>query len=229
MSHTHRISWPDSVEWVKTETLCLSASCFISYVTGCWLVRSSLVFFCLLKALLSDFDFEKRVWKMNYVLPQIYHIWVHIFNQTNHWHDRVLVFEVWITLTSVCAFCVYQVLRAAEQSHLWAELVFLYDKYEEYDNAVLTMMSHPTDAWKEGLFKDIIAKVNRSIFHWAVNILCVLPPSLYIFCPPRLPTWSCTINLFPSTWNTNPSYWTTCWPFCLHGWTTAELSPFSAR
>lgn len=58
-------------------------------------------------------------------------------------------------------FCVLrQVLRAAEQSHLWAELVFLYDKYEEYDNAVLTMMSHPTDAWKEGLFKDIIAKVN---------------------------------------------------------------------
>ena len=28
-----------------------------------------------------------------------------------------------------------KVLRAAEQAHLWAELVFLYDKYEEYDNA----------------------------------------------------------------------------------------------
>ncbi|XP_039318335.2 clathrin heavy chain 2 isoform X7 [Saimiri boliviensis] len=52
-----------------------------------------------------------------------------------------------------------QVLKAAEQAHLWAELVFLYDKYEEYDNAVLTMMSHPTEAWKEGQFKDLIAKV----------------------------------------------------------------------
>ena len=52
-----------------------------------------------------------------------------------------------------------QVLRAAEQSHLWAELVFLYDKYEEFDNAIITMMSHPTDAWKEGQFKDIITKV----------------------------------------------------------------------
>lgn len=30
-----------------------------------------------------------------------------------------------------------KVLRAAEQAHLWAELVFLYDKYEEYDNAAL--------------------------------------------------------------------------------------------
>lgn len=53
-----------------------------------------------------------------------------------------------------------QVLKAAEQAHLWAELVFLYDKYEEYDNAVLTMMSHPTESWKEGQFKDFIAKVS---------------------------------------------------------------------
>uniref|UniRef100_H2ZKQ8 Clathrin heavy chain n=1 Tax=Ciona savignyi TaxID=51511 RepID=H2ZKQ8_CIOSA len=52
-----------------------------------------------------------------------------------------------------------KVLRAAEQAHLWAELVFLYDKYEEYDNAVVTMMAHPTDAWKEGQYKDIITKV----------------------------------------------------------------------
>ena len=52
-------------------------------------------------------------------------------------------------------------LRAAEQAHLWAELVFLYDKYEEYDNAVLAMMAHPTEAWREGHFKDIITKVQR--------------------------------------------------------------------
>lgn len=42
---------------------------------------------------------------------------------------------------------------------MWAELVFLYDKYEEYDNAVLTIMAHPTVAWKESLFKDVITKV----------------------------------------------------------------------
>lgn len=50
-------------------------------------------------------------------------------------------------------------LRAAEQAHLWAELVFLYDKYEEYDNAVIAMMNHPTEAWRESHFKDIITKV----------------------------------------------------------------------
>uniref|UniRef100_A0A915HHT2 TOG domain-containing protein n=1 Tax=Romanomermis culicivorax TaxID=13658 RepID=A0A915HHT2_ROMCU len=47
-----------------------------------------------------------------------------------------------------------KVLRAAEQAHLWAELVFLYDKYEEYDNAALTMMQHPSEAWREQHFKE---------------------------------------------------------------------------
>lgn len=103
--------------------------------------------------------------------------------------------------------CDPQVLRAAEQSHLWAELVFLYDKYEEYDNAVLTMMSHPTDAWKEGLFKDIIAKVNKSIFA-RIPSLNVLPAVILIciFCLLRLQMWNCTTNLCLSTWITSPSY-----------------------
>ncbi|XP_029177175.1 clathrin heavy chain-like [Nylanderia fulva] len=52
-----------------------------------------------------------------------------------------------------------KVLRAAEQAHLWAELVFLYDKNEEYDNALLTMMQHPTEAWQDDYFKDVIIEV----------------------------------------------------------------------
>lgn len=52
-----------------------------------------------------------------------------------------------------------KVLRAAEQAHLWSELVFLYDKYEEYDNAAITMMQHPTESWREQHFKEVIAKV----------------------------------------------------------------------
>lgn len=42
---------------------------------------------------------------------------------------------------------------------MWSELVFLYEKYEEYDNAVLAIMAHPTEAWKEGLFKEVMTKV----------------------------------------------------------------------
>lgn len=63
-----------------------------------------------------------------------------------------------------------RVLRAVEQAHLWAQLVFLCDKCEEYDNATLTMINHPTDAWREGQFKDIIAKVRVLTQRW------LLPP-----------------------------------------------------
>ncbi|KAK6313299.1 hypothetical protein J4Q44_G00166460 [Coregonus suidteri] len=84
-----------------------------------------------------------------------------------------------------------KVLRAAEQSHLWAELVFLYDKYEEYDNAVLTMMSHPTEAWKEVQFQDIIAKVaNVELYYKSLSFYLDYKPlltnSLLTILSPRL-------------------------------------------
>ncbi|KAF8763341.1 Clathrin heavy chain like protein [Argiope bruennichi] len=72
-----------------------------------------------------------------------------------------------------------KVLRAAEQAHLWAELVFLYDKYEEYDNAVVTMMSHPTEAWREGHFKEIITKVaNIELYYKAIQFYLDYKPML---------------------------------------------------
>ncbi|XP_047297472.1 clathrin heavy chain 2 isoform X10 [Homo sapiens] len=93
-----------------------------------------------------------------------------------------------------------KVLRAAEQAHLWAELVFLYDKYEEYDNAVLTMMSHPTEAWKEGQFKDIITKVaNVELCYRALQFYLDYKPllinDLLLVLSPRLDhTW--TVSFF---------------------------------
>ncbi|XP_033115342.1 clathrin heavy chain 1 isoform X2 [Anneissia japonica] len=72
-----------------------------------------------------------------------------------------------------------KVLRAAEYAHLWAELVFLYDKYEEYDNAILTMMNHPTDAWRESHFKDIITKVaNIELYYKAIHFYLDYKPML---------------------------------------------------
>ncbi|XP_018326651.1 clathrin heavy chain [Agrilus planipennis] len=72
-----------------------------------------------------------------------------------------------------------KVLRAAEHAHLWAELVFLYDKYEEYDNAVLAMMAHPTEAWREGHFKDIITKVaNIELYYKAIQFYLDFKPLL---------------------------------------------------
>lgn len=72
-----------------------------------------------------------------------------------------------------------QVLRAAEQAHLWPELVFLYDKYEEYDNAIIAMMNHPTEAWKESQFKDIITKVaNIELYYKAIQFYLDFKPLL---------------------------------------------------
>jgi clathrin heavy chain len=84
-----------------------------------------------------------------------------------------------------------KVLRAAEQAHLWAELVFLYDKYEEYDNAIITMMKHPTEAWRENHFKDIITKVaNIELYYKAVQFYLDFKPlllnDLLLVLTPRL-------------------------------------------
>ena len=72
-----------------------------------------------------------------------------------------------------------KVLRAAEVAHLWSELVFLYDKYEEFDNAILTMMAHPTVAWKEGQFKDIVTKVaNIELYYKSLQFYLDYKPLL---------------------------------------------------
>eukprot|EP01134_Creolimax_fragrantissima_P001261 CFRG1261T1 len=55
-----------------------------------------------------------------------------------------------------------KVLRAAEDAHLWKELVFLYTHYDEFDNAANAMMKHPADAWDHAQFKDVITKCGNS-------------------------------------------------------------------
>ncbi|TKR78217.1 hypothetical protein L596_019061 [Steinernema carpocapsae] len=72
-----------------------------------------------------------------------------------------------------------KVLRAAEKAKLYPELVFLYDKYEEYDNAANTMMSHPTEAWREQHFKDVISKVaNVELYYKAMEFYLKFKPML---------------------------------------------------
>jgi clathrin heavy chain len=72
-----------------------------------------------------------------------------------------------------------KVLRAADQAHLWPELVFLYDKYDEFDNAILTIMAHPTEAWREPQFKDIITKVaNIELYYKAIQFYLDFKPML---------------------------------------------------
>ncbi|XP_016386829.1 clathrin heavy chain 1-like [Sinocyclocheilus rhinocerous] len=72
-----------------------------------------------------------------------------------------------------------KVLRAAEQAHLWAELVLLYDKYEEYDNAIMTMMTRPSDAWRDASFKELISKVaNVELYYKSLQFYLDYKPLL---------------------------------------------------
>jgi clathrin heavy chain len=59
-----------------------------------------------------------------------------------------------------------KVIRACEIGHLWKELVFLYVAYDEFDNAVSTIMKQAAEAWDHAQFKDILVKVsNIEIFY----------------------------------------------------------------
>lgn len=46
-----------------------------------------------------------------------------------------------------------------EEYNHWAELVFLYVQYDEYDNAALIMIAHSPTAWEHTHFKDVLVKV----------------------------------------------------------------------
>ncbi|KEI41487.1 uncharacterized protein L969DRAFT_58574 [Mixia osmundae IAM 14324] len=72
-----------------------------------------------------------------------------------------------------------KVIRAAEQAHLWTELVFLYTKYDEFDNAALAMIEHSSDAWEHNQFKDVIVKVaNIEIYYKALSFYLGEAPTL---------------------------------------------------
>lgn len=64
-----------------------------------------------------------------------------------------------------------KVLRAAEQAHLWSELVFLYVHYDEFDNAALAMMERAADAWDHNQFKEIVVKVANIEIYYKVSTM----------------------------------------------------------
>lgn len=54
-----------------------------------------------------------------------------------------------------------KVIHYAQMNAQWPELVFLYIKYDEYDNAALAIINHSADAWEHAQFKDVVAKVSN--------------------------------------------------------------------
>jgi clathrin heavy chain len=72
-----------------------------------------------------------------------------------------------------------KVLRAVEQANLWPELVFLYIKYDEFDNAALSMLERSADAWEHNQFKDTIVRAaNVEIYYRALLFYVNQHPTL---------------------------------------------------
>jgi len=72
-----------------------------------------------------------------------------------------------------------KMLKACEEGAQWEELTFLYLHYDEFDNAVLSMIAHPTEAFEHVKFKDTIAKVtNTEIFYKAIDFYLAQQPTM---------------------------------------------------
>jgi clathrin heavy chain len=72
-----------------------------------------------------------------------------------------------------------KVIKAVERAHLWPELVFLYIKYDEFDNAALAMIERSADAWEHNQFKDVIVRVaNVEIYYKALSFYLQEQPML---------------------------------------------------
>jgi clathrin heavy chain len=52
-----------------------------------------------------------------------------------------------------------EVIKTCEEAKLWQELVFLYEHYDEHDNAALTILDHSADVWDHFRFSILISKV----------------------------------------------------------------------
>src|SRR3954463_10738225 len=70
-----------------------------------------------------------------------------------------------------------KVIRACDEAHLWKEMVFLYENYDEFDNAALSTITHASDAWDHSRFKDIVVKVSNLEIYYKVDrfkIICFI-------------------------------------------------------
>eukprot|EP01097_Dermamoeba_algensis_P005601 TRINITY_DN3557_c0_g1_i3.p1 TRINITY_DN3557_c0_g1~~TRINITY_DN3557_c0_g1_i3.p1 ORF type:complete len:1258 (-),score=303.09 TRINITY_DN3557_c0_g1_i3:145-3672(-) len=71
-----------------------------------------------------------------------------------------------------------KVIRACERNQQWIELTFLQIHYDEFDNAILTMVNQP-DAWDHNLFRETVVKVtNLDNYYKAITFYLAEHPLL---------------------------------------------------
>ena len=74
-----------------------------------------------------------------------------------------------------------RLISICERQMLWKELTFLYEKYDEFDNALDTMMAHDAIAWEHVRFKDVAVKCSTvDIFYKAIQHYFDAHPELVV-------------------------------------------------
>jgi clathrin heavy chain len=72
-----------------------------------------------------------------------------------------------------------QLIKVTKQCHLHQATVYLYTKYDEYDNAALHTIEHPSDAWNHDDFKAMLPRVaNIEILYRALTFYLEQHPLL---------------------------------------------------
>jgi len=63
-----------------------------------------------------------------------------------------------------------RLLSCCQENEHWNEAVFLYRNYDQYDQAVQTLMEHSPECWSHELFKECLKKVaNTEIYYQAID------------------------------------------------------------
>jgi len=60
-------------------------------------------------------------------------------------------------------------LKECQRNLHWTETVFLYTHYEQFDNAVNTLIAHSAESWKHDLFKETLKKASNQILYKAIE------------------------------------------------------------
>jgi clathrin heavy chain len=72
-----------------------------------------------------------------------------------------------------------KLLKACSDNAQWAEVTCLYLHYDEFDNAVVSMMAYPDEAWNSSRFKDTVVKVtDAEIIYKAIDFYLAQQPLL---------------------------------------------------
>jgi len=70
-------------------------------------------------------------------------------------------------------------LQACQKNLHWAECVFLYSHYDQYDNAVDVLIRHSAECWRHDLFKETVKHVsNTEIYYRSIDFYIAEHPLL---------------------------------------------------